>query len=231
MWGKSYPHISHGRRGLLRQRREISYSVYLDFPGEMCYDCPNNRQFATILSLNKTRERRWARCALFCCMRAKKLARAGILAALYAALCHLQNLIFPGSGNLALQFRGAEALCVFAFFTPAAVPGLSLGCLLYNLTAGAGLPLDLIFGTAATALAALGMRRFRRHPRRALLLPALTNGVLVGWELTVWVGGAFRHNALAVAAGETAVLLLLGYPLLRLLEKYRDRIWENAGEK
>ena len=70
----------------------------------------------------------------------RHLAHAAIIAALYAVLTHMQNILFPGSASMAIQFRVSEALCVLAFFTPAAIPGLSLGCLLFNITSGAALP-------------------------------------------------------------------------------------------
>ena len=61
------------------------------------------------------------------------LVRAAIIAALYAVLTHLQNLLLPGSASWAIQCRLSEALCVLALFTPAAVSGLSIGCLLFNI--------------------------------------------------------------------------------------------------
>ena len=70
------------------------------------------------------------------------LAHSAIIAALYTILCYLQNLIFPNSASMAVQFRAAEALCVLAFFTPAAIPGLGLGCLLFNMSFSGALPLD-----------------------------------------------------------------------------------------
>ncbi len=151
--------------------------------------------------------------------KAKQISHAAIIAALYVVLTHGQNMILPGSANLMIQFRISEALCVLAFFTPAAIPGLSVGCLIYNLTAGAALPLDYLMGTAASALAAWGMWHGRRWPLPALLLPALTNGLLVGWELALTVGGAFWLNAAYVAAGEAAVLLTLGLGLYSALKK------------
>ena len=152
------------------------------------------------------------------------LAHSAILAAIYAALTHLQNLLLPGSANWAIQFRASEALCVLALFTPAAIPGLSIGWFLYNITAAAVLPLDFFVGSLATLRAAWGMRKLRHmklwgYPLPAMLLPALTNAVFVGWELTVYIGGNFWLNALYVAVGETAVLLTLGsalyYAILR----------------
>ena len=152
------------------------------------------------------------------------LVHGAVIAALYAVLTHMQNLLLPGSATWAIQMRMSEALCVLAFFTPAAIPGLSLGCLVFNLTFAAALPLDFIIGTAATALAAGGMWLTRNwtvkgYPLLGMLLPALCNAVLVGWELTVYIGGGFWLNALYVAIGEAAVLLALGTLLYYLLQK------------
>ena len=142
------------------------------------------------------------------------LVHAAVIAALYAVVTHAQNLLFPESASMAIQFRASEALCVLAFFTPAAIPGLSIGCLLFNLSAGTALPLDFLVGTAASLLAAAAMWYGRNVTVRGLpllgLLPAVTNGVLVGWELTVYIGQAFWLNAAQVAIGEAAVLLSLG---------------------
>ena len=146
------------------------------------------------------------------------IAYGTIIAALYVALTHLQNLLLPGSATWAIQFRASEALCVLALFTPAAIPGLTLGCLLFNLSFVGALPLDFIVGSAATAIATAGMYGLRRvcvkgYPIPAMLMPAVSNAFLVGWELKVYVGGGFWLNALYVAIGEAAVLLTLGTAL------------------
>ena len=151
------------------------------------------------------------------------LAHGALLAALYVALTHFQNLLLPGSATWAIQFRASEALCVLALFTPAAIPGLTVGCLLFNLSFAGALPLDPLVGSAATALATGGMYLLRRvtlrgYPLLAMVLPALTNAFLVGWELTVYIGGGFWLNALYVAIGEVAVLLLLGTALFYALK-------------
>ncbi len=151
--------------------------------------------------------------------RTRNLAHAAIIAALYAVLTHAQNLLLPGSAGMLIQFRVSEALCILAFFTPAAIPGLSLGCLVFNLTAGGVLPLDFLAGTAATALAALGMWHSRKRPLAGLLLPALTNGILVGWELAIHMGGGFWLNAGYVALGEAAVMLTLGAGLYTAMKR------------
>jgi len=147
--------------------------------------------------------------------RTRYLAHGAILAALYAVLTHLQNVILPGSATWTIQMRLSEALCVLAFFTPAAAMGLSVGCLIFNMTFAAALPLDFLVGTLATYLAAKGMWWSRnvtvgKLPVLGLLMPALTNAILVGWELTVYIGGGFWLNAWYVAVGEAAVLLTLG---------------------
>jgi len=143
------------------------------------------------------------------------LVHAAVIAALYAVLTHLQNLLLPGSATWAIQFRVSEALCVLALFTPAAIPGLGIGCLLFNFTYAQALPLDVLLGSLATLLAAGCMYLTRKltvrdYPLFAMLMPALFNAFLVGWELTVYIGGGFWLNALYVAIGEAAVLLTLG---------------------
>ena len=152
------------------------------------------------------------------------LTQAAIIAALYAVLTHLQNLLLPGSTTWAIQMRLSEALCVLALFTPAAVPGLTLGCLIFNIPYAAALPLDFVLGSAATLLAAEGMWLTRKvtvhgYPLLAMLMPAIANAILVGWELTVYIGGGFGLNALYVALGEIAVLLVPGTILYYALKK------------
>lgn len=151
------------------------------------------------------------------------LARSALIAAVYVALTYLQNIILPGTTGWAIQFRASEALCVLALFTPAAVAGLSVGCLLFNLSLAAALPLDPVVGTLATFLATGSMYLMRRitwkgFPIPAFFIPALFNGLLVGWELSVYIGGGFWLNAAYVAIGEAAVLLSLGVALFWLIK-------------
>lgn len=155
---------------------------------------------------------------------ARYLAHAAIIAALYAVLTHMQNIILPNSASFAIQMRMSEALCILAFFTPAAAIGLSAGCLIFNLTFAAALPLDFLVGTLATYLAAKGMWLTRNctvkgYPLPGMLMPALSNAVLIGWELTVYIGNGFWLNALYVAIGEAIVLLTLGSLLYWAMKK------------
>ena len=147
--------------------------------------------------------------------RTRFLAHAAILAALYAVLTHFQNILVPNSASFIIQLRMSEALCVLAFFTPAAAMGLAVGCLIFNLTFAAALPLDFLIGTVATYLAAKVMWWTRtwkvgNYPLFGMLMPALFNALLVGWELSLYIGGGFWINALYVAIGEAAVLLTAG---------------------
>ena len=150
------------------------------------------------------------------------LTHCAMIAALYVVLTHLQNLIFPDSASMAIQFRASEALCVLAFFTPAAIPGLTLGTLLFNITYAQALPLDFLLGSLATFLAVIFMRNGRtltikEYPLFGLLMPALFNGLIVGWELSLYIVGGFFYNAIMVAIGELAVLLTLGSALFYAL--------------
>ena len=106
---------------------------------------------------------------------------------------------------------------MLALFTPAAIPGLTIGCLLFNLSFAGALPLDFLVGSLATLLAGAGMYWLRNvkvkgYPA-AMLLPAVSNALLVGWELDFYMGGGFWLSALYVAIGEAAVLLTLGTAL------------------
>jgi len=157
------------------------------------------------------------------------MVQGALIAAMYAALTHLQNLLLPNSATMAIQFRASEALCVLAFFTPAAVPGLTVGCFLFNLTTAVALPLDPVVGPVATFLAVQGMYLTRKFtfkgiPILQLALPALTNAFLVGWELTLYIGGGFWLNALYVALGELAVLYTLGILLCTTMKRRRISI-------
>ena len=146
------------------------------------------------------------------------IVHCAMIAALYTVLTHMQNLLIPGSATWAIQFRISEALCVLAFFTPAAIPGLTLGTLLFNLTFAQALPLDFLLGSLATLLATVCMHKsrnltWRGYPLFGLLMPGLFNALIVGWELSIYIGGGFWFNAATVAIGEVTVLLSLGTAL------------------
>ena len=157
------------------------------------------------------------------------IVQAGLIAALYAALTLLQNTLLPGSTSAAVQFRVAEVLTILALYTPAAISGLTLGCVIANISSLSVLgPWDMIFGSLASLLAAvliylLRNVRFFSLPVLAALMPALANGILVGLEIDILDGGFELLSFLAfggcVALGELGVLLILGLPFTRIIEK------------
>jgi len=154
----------------------------------------------------------------------KRVVHASVIAVLYVVLTHFQNVLLPGSATWAIQMRLSEALGIFCFFTPWAVPGLTVGCLLFNLTYAAALPLDIVVGPLATFLASQGMWITRKVtvcgvPFIGLLLPAISNALLVGWELSVYIGGGFMMNAIYVAIGEALVMFVFGLLLYLLMRK------------
>lgn len=159
------------------------------------------------------------------------LTEAAVIAAMYAGLTLMQNLILPGSASASVQVRISEALCALCVITPAAVPGVTVGCVIANLTSISTMPLDLVFGPVATLLAGILMYKFRKIriksvPLLSLLMPVIFNAVIVGLELTFFIPSdsgvtfkAFLIQALFVAAGELVSAVGLGVPLERALEK------------
>ena len=160
------------------------------------------------------------------------IVQAAVIAALYAALTILQNTLLPGTASMAVQFRVAEVLTILAVFTPAAIPGLTIGCIIANISSLSVLgPYDMIFGSLASLLAAVLMyllrnKRLFKLPVAAALMPALANGILVGFEIEFFfVEGGFHFGDFlfqggCVALGELGVLFVLGLPLARLIEKH-----------
>jgi len=158
--------------------------------------------------------------------RVQYLAQGAVIAAIYTVLTLAAAAINLAYGPI--QFRFSEALTILPVFTPAAVPGLALGCLLSNLWSGYGIP-DMVFGTLATLLAAIATRmvrniRIKSIPILAPLPPVLFNGVIVGLEIAllspggfVWAG--FWSAALSVGLGELVVCFALGLPLAATLQK------------
>ena len=160
------------------------------------------------------------------------LTQAAMIAALYAVLTYAAAAVNLAYG--AVQFRFSEALTVLPVFTPAAIPGLAVGCFLANLGSPLGL-VDWIFGTGATLLAAVGTWMARRIqikgvPVLAPLPPVIANVVLVGFELSClssagtfalgnFTWAAFGASALSVGIGELVICYALGLPLLLALRK------------
>ncbi|MCH5297336.1 MAG: QueT transporter family protein [Ruminococcus sp.] len=159
------------------------------------------------------------------------IVQAAVIAALYAVMTILQNTLLPGSASAAVQFRVSEVLTILALYTPAAIPGLTIGCIIANISSLSTLgPYDLIFGSLASLIAAVCMyglknARLSTLPILSALMPALANGIIVGFEIEFFfVEGGFHFGDFLVqgglvAVGELAVLFVLGLPLAKLIEK------------
>lgn len=154
------------------------------------------------------------------------VVKAAVIAALYAALTAVSSVFGLAYGQI--QFRVSEALCVLCAFTPAAIPGLTIGCLLSNLSSPFG-AVDIIVGTCATLIsAALGYLtrniKIKGIPVLSLLFPCIFNGILVGAEIAYFMPegfqwGAFFIAGLEVAIGEFAVCFTLGVMLSKAIQK------------
>lgn len=157
----------------------------------------------------------------------REMAVAGLIGALYVTLCLV---LYPFSFG-PVQLRVSEALTLLPVVTPAAVPGLFVGCLIANLfSPGAGLP-DIVFGSLATLAAALLSRKLRAHPVWAALPPVVINGVVVGLVLHYTLGFPLLETMLTVSAGQAIACYGLGLALLwalkRLPERYKK--WMDVG--
>lgn len=151
------------------------------------------------------------------------LTHAALIAALYVVLTYVANLLGIASG--AIQIRFSEALTILPYFTPAAIPGLFVGCLLANLLTGAAVP-DIIFGSLATLIGALLTARFRNNKWLAPVPPILANAIIVP-PLLLFAYGVkpLWLSYITVTAGEIISCGVLGMLLLFALEKPMGRFF------
>ena len=143
---------------------------------------------------------------------------AAVIAALYVVLTVFINAFNLANGNI--QIRISEALTVLPYFTPAAVPGLTIGCLLSNTFTGA-LPPDIIFGTLATLLGALGSYFLRKNKWLVPIPPIVANTIIVPYVLRYAYGInlSIPFMMLTVGIGEIISCYILGMLLLNALDK------------
>ena len=149
---------------------------------------------------------------------AQKLAFGGVIAALYVVLTVVANAVGLASG--AIQIRISEALTILPVFTTAAIPGLTVGCVLANLVTGC-LPWDIVFGSLATLLGAIGTRMMRKKPMLAWIPPVISNMAIIPIVLQQVYGvpDAWWYLVLTVGAGEVISCGLLGVLLYRAAVK------------
>ncbi|MER1993764.1 MAG: QueT transporter family protein [Eubacteriales bacterium] len=146
-----------------------------------------------------------------------QLANAGMIAALYVVLTWIANLAGLASG--AIQVRLSEALTILPVFTAAAVPGLTVGCVLANLLTGCA-AWDVVFGSLATLIGAVGTRLLKNKPMLAWIPPVVSNMAIVPIILirVYGVPDAWWFLVLTVGAGEVISCGLLGLLLWKALK-------------
>ena len=173
-------------------------------------------------------------------MRDKKvtfIVQAAVIAALYVVLTFVANAL--GLASHTIQVRFSEALCILHVFTPAAIPGLWIGCLLANLLTGAVI-YDVIFGSIATLLAAVCTYLLRNHKIACTFPPVIFNMIIVPFVLVYAYGipAVYFHgvnvtipfNAMTVGIGEVISVCVLGSILMRVLAKYRNVMFRATAQ-
>ena len=153
------------------------------------------------------------------------LTQAAVIAALYIVLTFIASAFGLSSG--VIQIRFSEALTILPYFTPAAVPGLFIGCLLSNLLTGAAIP-DIIFGSLATLIGAIFTQKLRKYKWMAPIPPILANILIIPFVL-LWAYGIrpLWFSFITIAIGEIISCGILGMLLLFALQKYMGRFFTN----
>lgn len=153
------------------------------------------------------------------------LVQAAMIAALYVVLTFIANAF--GLANYAVQVRFSEALTILPYFTPAAIPGLFVGCLLSNILTGCAIP-DIIFGSLATLIGAVFTYKLRAHKWLAPVPPIIANMIVVPLVLLYAYGiRPLWFSFVTVTAGEIISCGVLGMLLLFTLNKYKAQVFKN----
>lgn len=143
-----------------------------------------------------------------------KPALAGLIAALYIAFSLVLQPLYFGP----LQFRVSEVFAIMPIIFPEGIWGLTLGCFFTNLNSPFGV-LDWGLGTVATLIGALLTRYFRRNIKLALLMPVLSNAIIVSLYVSKLTSLPYAITALYIGISEAIVIYLLGWPLLKFIER------------
>ncbi|MGE5422594.1 MAG: QueT transporter family protein [Ignavibacteriales bacterium] len=151
----------------------------------------------------------------------QKIARAGVIAALYAALSFVFaatsfGITIPFLG--VLQFRPAEALTLLPILFPEAIPGIFVGCVIANSVSPLGI-VDVVCGSMVSLLAAW-LTWYFRNSFLAYLSPIILNSLLVSLYLYSFFKIPYWLTAISIGVSETVVIFLLGYPLIKYLGKH-----------
>ncbi len=153
------------------------------------------------------------------------LTEAAVIAAIYTVLV----LVFQPISFGPIQFRIAEALTVLPYFTPAAIPGVAIGCFLSAVLTGADI-LDMVFGSLTTLVAAILSYQLRRHKFLVPVPPIVGNALIIPWVLRYAynVPDAIPYMMLTVGAGEVLAVGVLGIILLFALDKVKHVIFRTT---
>lgn len=151
------------------------------------------------------------------------MTHAAVIAALYVVLTHISTLMGLSSGII--QIRFSEAITVLAAFTPSAIPGLFIGCIISNILAG-NIFLDVIFGSIATLLGALGTYALKKHVYLAPIPPIIANTVIIPFVLRYAYNapGSIIYFMLTVGIGEIVSCGILGTLFTLTLKKFDKNI-------
>lgn len=154
------------------------------------------------------------------------VTQTAMIAALYIVLTIIANAF--GLASHSIQIRFSEALTILPFFTPAAIPGLTIGCLLSNILTGCAIP-DIIFGSLATLIGAVLTYLLRRSKWLAPIPPIAANTFMIPYVLLYAYGiRPLWFSFITVAIGEIISCGFLGMLLLFTLNKYRTKIFLNT---
>ena len=151
------------------------------------------------------------------------LVQAAMIAALYVVLTFIANAL--GLASQAIQVRFSEALTILPYFTPAAIPGLFIGCLLSNILTGCALP-DIIFGSLTTLAGAIFTYKLRKYKWLAPVPPIVANAIVIPFVLLYAYGvRPLWFSFVTVTLGEILSCGVLGMLLLFALNKYRSKLF------
>lgn len=155
------------------------------------------------------------------------ITEAAMIAALYVILTYLAAALGISSGMI--QVRFSEALTILPYFTPVAVPGVFIGCLISNVLTGACL-WDIIFGSLTTLVAAIISYKIRKFKYAVCIPPIIGNTLVIPWVLRYGYGmtdDTIPFMMLTVGIGEVISCGILGCALLSALYKHKNVIFKN----
>ena len=157
------------------------------------------------------------------------IVQAAVIAALYVILTMIAAGFDLASG--AIQVRFSEALTVLPYFTSAAVPGVTIGCLIANILTS-GNPFDIIFGTLATLIGALGSRALRKQRLLVSVPPIVSNMIIIPFVLryAFHLPGSLPYFVFTIGLGEMLSCFVLGQFLILALKPVRNTLFGQEGE-